>query len=78
MLLESNYQPQDLTKIGKQKQHLTYDQQQELQKLLQNYDTLFQGKLGKWTNKECMYQLKPNVWPYHGKPYYVPQAIKNI
>ena len=43
MLLESYYQPQDLTKIGKEQHHLTSKQQQELQKLLQKYETLFGG-----------------------------------
>ena len=78
MLLESNYQPEDLTKIGEKQIHLPFKQQQELQKLLQKYEPLFQGKLGEWANEKFTYQLKPNVQPYHRKPYRVPHAIKKI
>eukprot|EP00957_Ditylum_brightwellii_P080503 6123395-Ditylum_brightwellii.AAC.1 len=40
------------------------------------FEKLFDGTLGTWKNTKCDIELKPGVTPYHGRPYYIPQAYE--
>eukprot|EP00957_Ditylum_brightwellii_P033076 2507802-Ditylum_brightwellii.AAC.1 len=37
---------------------------------------LFDGSLGTWKNTKYNVELKLGVTPYHGRPYFIPQAYK--
>lgn len=57
-----------------QQQHLTPEQRSDLLVVLQKYDTLFDGTLGKYPKRQFHIELKDNAVPYHCKgPYSVPR-----
>jgi hypothetical protein len=53
--------------------HLKQTERDELLKLLQKFEHLFDGTLGTWKTEPIDLELKdPNIKPYHAKPYPVP------
>ena len=49
-------------------------QQEQLLQLLTEYNDLFQGTLGCVPGPPLDLELKPNVQPYHAKPFPIPRA----
>ena len=47
-----------------------------LLELLQNYEEMFDGTLGKYTGSNYTIELKENVKPYHAKPFPIPKIHK--
>ena len=74
-ILDAKYTKADLkSEVAKNKQ-LTSDEQSKLLKLLQKFETLFDGTLGAWRTAPIELELKdPNATPYHARPYPVPQS----
>ena len=52
--------------------HLTDEQKTILGKMLDQFDDLFDGTLGKWKGSDYKIELKEGVTPYHAKAYPVP------
>jgi hypothetical protein len=74
-IIEAKYCQADLKKIVEECNHLTTAEQRQLLKLLQKFESLFDGTLGTWQTDPVDLELKdPNVKPYHAKPYPVPYS----
>ena len=46
----------------------------QLESLLREYEDLFDGTLGRWTQPDYRIELKPGVKPYHAKAFPVPRV----
>ena len=64
----------DIKKVCADQDHLTKDQQQKLQALLERYEDLFDGTLGKWNEEPVQLELKEGAEPYHARPFPVPRC----
>ena len=53
---------------------LNKEEQQKLLALLQKFEHLFDGTVGTWHTEPVDIELKPDVKPYHAKPYPVPHS----
>ena len=71
-ILDAKYQKADLRSSVNDMEHLASDEQQQLLELLQKYEGLFDGTLGKWTGTPYKIKTKEAVEPHHAKPYPVP------
>jgi hypothetical protein len=72
-ILDAKYKPADLNKITCECNYLTDDEQMQLLSLLHKYQHLFDGLSGTWNAKPYDIELKPNVKPYHSRPFLVPK-----
>ena len=72
-ILDAKYEKADLQQIVVNCTHLTTDEQLSLKMLLDKYEPLFDGTLGKWTGEPYHIELKPDAIPYHARPYPVPK-----
>ena len=68
------YAPADLQKELDQCPDLASDQKEKLLGLLQKFEELFDGSLGKWKTEDINIKLKPDATPHHAKPYPVPHS----
>ena len=74
-IIDKKYSKADLEKVSTECSTLNPSEQKQLLKLLQKYETLFDGTLGTWKTDPVELELKdPNEKPYHAKPYPVPQS----
>ena len=73
-ILDAKYEAADLAEICRLQQHLSSDEQAELQALLEKYDWLFDGTLGTWNLEPVELELLPDATPYHARPYPVPRC----
>ena len=74
VILDAKYEAADLAEICRLQQHLSSDEQAELQALLEKYDWLFDGTLGTWNLEPVELELLPDATPYHARPYPVPRC----
>ena len=73
-ILDANYEKADLPKIVKDTcSHLKESKKLELLSLLQKYEQMFDGTLGKCKTEPVNFELKEGAQPYHGCPFAVPQ-----
>ena len=72
--LDAKYAPADLPAEVEKCKDLTKQEKRSLLSLLQKYESLFDGSLGTWNSKPIDIELKPDVKPYHAKPYPVPYS----
>ena len=73
-ILDAKYIPADMEKVSQAQEHLTSDERQDLKTLLEKFEDLFDGTLGKWTEEPVKIELKPGVEPYHARPYPIPKV----
>lgn len=73
-ILDAKYEPANLEKIAAESSHLNKEEQAKLLKLLQEYDTLFDGTLGHWQGEEYDIKLKPDATPYHSRSFPIPKV----
>ena len=73
-ILDAKYEPADLPEIVGEMDHLDTTQKGNLLDLLQKYESLFDGTLGKWTGTEYHIELKPGAEPYHSRAFPVPRV----
>ena len=66
----------NLKQVVKSYKHLDQPQQDKLLALLNEYEELFDGKLGLWKTKPVALEIKPDDKPYHGKAFLVPHIHK--
>jgi hypothetical protein len=50
--------------------------QQALKKVLLEFEDLFDNTLGHWRTDPYEIELKPNVKPYHAKPFPIPKVYE--
>ena len=73
-ILDAKYEKADLPKIIKENcEHLNVNEKNSLLHTLLNFEGLFDGSLGEWQTKPVSVEIKPNVTPYHAKPFGIPQ-----
>ena len=79
VILDAKYEKSDLHKvIENQCQHLTMTQRNELLKLLQKFEELFDITLGTCKTYLVDFELKEDVKPIFSRPYPVPKAHKEM
>ena len=72
-ILDARYSKADIKTIAESSTHLDPQERNELYRLLNKYECLFDGNLGTWHGKTYDIKLKPDAEPYHGKPFPVTQ-----
>ena len=79
LILDAKYEEADLHKVMEnQCQHLTMTQRNELLKLLQKLEDLFDGTLGTWKTDPEDSKLKEDAKPIWSQPYPVPKVHKEM
>ena len=79
VILDTKYEKEDLNKVMKNKsQILTGTQHNELLKLLQKFEELFDGTLGTWKIYSFDFKLKEGGKPICLRPYPVPKVYEEI
>jgi hypothetical protein len=76
-ILDAHYEAADSRSICLENAvHLSsMDERQKLLKLLQKYESLFDGTLGDWGEDEAVdLELQPGAKPHHNRPYHTPQV----
>ena len=74
LILDAKYDKADLHKLTEnQFQDLTMTQRNELLKLLQKFEELFNGRLGTCKTDPVDYELKEDVEPICSRPYPLPK-----
>jgi hypothetical protein len=73
-ILEAKYAKADLEQVCTSSSHLQVEQQKKLLNLLQKYEELFDGTLGKWNGTDVNIELKEGATPYHAKAYPIPKC----
>ena len=75
-MVDRKYEKAQLQNIVDAVTTLNDDTKSGLLKLLQKYETLFDGPLGTWKGVKCNLELKPGAKPYYGRPYPVPKVYE--
>ena len=75
-ILDAKYSKADIKSIAESSTHLDPQEINELYTLLNKYECLFDGNLGTWHGNPYDIKLKPDVEPYHGKPFPVPRIYE--
>ena len=75
-ILDSKYEKANLEEIVANAKNLDEDQKQMLLKLLKQYETLFDGTLGRWNTTPVNIELRTNSKPVNTKWYPVPRINK--
>ena len=75
-ILDAKYEAANLPKVVDECSHLTKSQKQQLLKLLQKFESLFDGPLGTWQGEEIHIDLREGAQPYHAKPFPIPKAYE--
>ena len=70
-ILDAKYEKANLRAITKEDclNHLSATEKEQLLKLLQEFEELFDGTLGDWDCNLVSLQLKERAQPYHGRPF---------
>ena len=72
-ILDAKYEAVNLQEIASNCSHLNKDEQHSLYKLLNKYNSLFDGSLGTWTGDPYNIELKPDATPYHARAFPIPK-----
>ena len=75
-ILDAVYEKANINKIINDCTHLSIDERYDLFKLLQKYESLFDGTLGEWDTTPVSLQVKPGEKPYHDKAYFIPHVYE--
>ena len=73
-ILDAKYEAADLRQICDEQEELTDEEKDQLFLLLDKYDTLFDGTLGKWTGTEVDLELVEGATPYHARAFPMPRV----
>ena len=73
-ILDANYEPADLDKVIQEQTKLSESEKAKLKELLEWYEELFDGMLGKWTGSQVELQLKKDAEPYHARAFPIPRC----
>jgi hypothetical protein len=75
-ILDSDYHKADLRKVVAKATQLNKRQQLSLLRLLQKYEALFDGTLGKWNTDPVNIELREDAKPVSSRYYPVPKINK--
>ena len=79
IILDAKYEKTDLHKFMEtQCQHLKMTQRNDLLKLLQKFEELFDRTLGTWKTDQVYLDLKEDAKPVCLRPYPVPKVHEEI
>ena len=73
-ILDNDYHKATLQEVCESQKQLTEEQRQQLLSLMQKYEELFDGTLGRWTHEDYHLELKEDVKPYHARAFPVPRV----
>ena len=76
-ILDAKYEAADLQQVCSSQDQLRYEEQRQLQQLLEKYGDLFDGTLGLWKGSEVDLELKEGAAPYHSRAYPIPRIHKD-
>ena len=72
--MDAKYKKANLPEVVKNNcKHLNAAEREELLKLLQKYEELFDGTLGDWKTEPVKLELKKDAKPFHSRPFQVPK-----
>jgi len=54
--------------------HLTDEEKVELLTLLENFQNLFDGSIGRWKGKKLCIEVKEDAKPYHARAFPIPKS----
>ena len=71
---ENKYAYMDAKEIAylDNQKYLNNEEKEKLEILLREFNNLFEGKVGSYTDLEIDFELKHDAKPYYGKPYNIP------
>ena len=75
-ILDAKYSKADLHQVAQEATGLTEAQKVQLERLLLEYETTFDGTLGTWEGDPYKIQLREDVKPFHARPFSVPKAYE--
>ena len=73
-IIDAKYEPANLDHVVQECKHLNKEEQSSLHHLLSQYEGLFDGTLGQWTEEPYDIKLKKDATPYHARAYPIPRA----
>ena len=73
-ILDAKYEKANLKQVIKKLNYLTKVEQKVLLKLLQKYETMFDGTLGTYKGSVYTIELKDDIKPYRAKPFPIPKV----
>lgn len=77
-ILIAKYEKADLDHIVKSSIHLKSKEKMKLRKLLENYKSLFDGKLGQRKGPPVNIELREGIAPFYSKAYPVPHSQREM
>ena len=72
-ILDSDYKKADLGAFVRNIPHLTEEQKTQVRKILYQYESLFEGRLGLWDTPPITLELEEGAKPYHARAFPIPQ-----
>ena len=75
-ILDAKYKKANLVEVSQKNKRFTQREQRMLLNVLLKYEHLFDGKLELWKDANYNIKLKPNITPYHARPYTVPKVYE--
>ena len=73
-ILDAKYEAADLRQICDEQEELEDDEKERLFELLDKYQSLFDGTLGKWTGTEVELEVVEGATPYHARAFPMPKV----
>ncbi|KAG7343340.1 reverse transcriptase RNA-dependent DNA polymerase [Nitzschia inconspicua] len=77
-ILASKYDQVSTEEVAQQQRHLPQRQRTDLAAILQQFTTLFSGKLGCYPHHKVHLELSDNAKPFRCREYPVPQAHRGV
>ncbi len=71
-ILDAKYERTDVAEVVKGLTHLNAHQKEDLLRVLQESNKMFDGTLGVYPHKKVHIVIDPNAKPVHSRPYPVP------
>ncbi len=72
-ILDAKYDKANLQQVCSDQAQLNEDEQEQLFRLMQKHEELFDGTLGSWNLEPYDVELKEDAKPYHARAYPIPQ-----
>ena len=77
-ILDAKYEKLNVEEFISQQSHLNSDERNDIRKLLDKHDTLFDGKLRVYPHKKVHLELEEGAKPVHARAYPVPRVHEPV
>ena len=77
-IIKAMYGKIDIEEHVKTLQYLSVEQQKQLADVLKAYPDMYEGAIGTLKIDPVHFELKPNVTPYHARPFPIPKAYERL